>query len=338
MKALKIIGIALAVLIVIALLLGMFAPKDYHVERQMSMNASKATIFPYLADLKKHAEWEPWQDRDPNIIQEYEGPDGKVGQSVYWQSEDPQVGEGRQEVTAITPNERVEVDVYFLPFEHANPVYFAMADKEGQTEVSWGMQMHFPFPFNAMMVFMPLEKNIGADFDEGLNNLKTIVEMKPKSTPGLTVQTIDYPATTFIVHQETIDMNTIAAYYTEHLPAVFGYVQSKGYPTIGMPRGLYYGWNLEENTVNLAAGVAVKADEPDAGPYNLIEIPAQKALRVDYYGDYPEVNTAHEAMDKFAAENQLTIKEPAIEEYVTDPTTEPDTSKWLTKVTYFYEQ
>ncbi|MEO1438549.1 MAG: SRPBCC family protein, partial [Bacteroidota bacterium] len=198
MKALKIIGIGLLALIGLGLLLGLLAPKDYHVERQMTMTASKATIFPYLADLKKHESWEPWQDLDPDMEQRYEGTAGQVGQSVSWKSENKQVGEGRQEITSITPNERVEVDVFFLPYEHPNPVAFAMAEKDGQTEVSWGMQMHFPFPFNAMMVFMSLEKNIGADFDKGLTKLKGIVEAEEASTSksgfDMNVQVIDYPA------------------------------------------------------------------------------------------------------------------------------------------------
>ena len=154
----------------------------------------------------------------------------------------------------------------------------------------------------------------------------------------MNVQEIDYPAMTFIAHQETIDMNTITEYYTQYLPAVFMHAQAKGYETIGMPRGLYYTWAPEENKVDLAAAVAVKAEDPDAGDFKVIKIPAQKALRVDFYGNYPDVGAAHDALDAYMAEKNLTMKEPAIEEYVTDPTTEPDTSKWLTKVTYFFEQ
>jgi len=47
------------------------------------------------------------------------------------------------------------------------------------------------------------------------------------------------------------------------------------------------------------------------------------------------VGQAHMAMEKYINENKLEALTPAVEEYVTDPGSEPDSTKWLTKIVYF---
>lgn len=47
-----------------------------------------------------------------------------------------------------------------------------------QTEVKWGFDGEMRYPMNLMLLFMDFEKLIGEDFQEGLQNLKTILENK----------------------------------------------------------------------------------------------------------------------------------------------------------------
>jgi hypothetical protein len=46
------------------------------------------------------------------------------------------------------------------------------------------------------------------------------------------------------------------------------------------------------------------------------------------------LRNAHSKLDYFVENMELKIVTPFIEEYVTDPSQEPDTSKWLTNVYY----
>jgi effector-binding domain-containing protein len=55
---------------------------------------------------------------------------------------------------------------------------------------------------------------------------------------------------------------------------------------------------------------------------------------VAYYGNYDQSEKAHDAIgDKMKADG-LVLRDAVIEEYVTDPTAEPDTAKWLTNIYY----
>lgn len=71
--------------------------------------------------------------------------------------------------------------------------------------------------------------------------------------------------------------------------------------------------------------------------FQAFKIGGGKALVIDYLGDYAKTAEAHLAMAEYMTGNKLRNIPPSIESYVTDPGTEPDTAKWLTKVIYFVE-
>jgi effector-binding domain-containing protein len=58
---------------------------------------------------------------------------------------------------------------------------------------------------------------------------------------------------------------------------------------------------------------------------------------VDHQGPFGTVVSAYDALDLHFAANRLTPRMPVVEEYLTDPSKEPDPSKWLTRVVFFAE-
>ena len=67
------------------------------------------------------------------------------------------------------------------------------------------------------------------------------------------------------------------------------------------------------------------------------DIPATKAIVVNYYGAYDKIAEAHNSLDRYVAGKNLVQKPPVIEQYITGPANEKDTAKWLTKVVYLVE-
>jgi hypothetical protein len=49
---------------------------------------------------------------------------------------------------------------------------------ENQTKVKWGFTGSMPRPMNMIMLVVDMDKEVGKDFDEGLANLKSIVEKR----------------------------------------------------------------------------------------------------------------------------------------------------------------
>ena len=172
MMALYIIG-AIVLLILILILV---APLDFNMERQVTINKSKDIVFPYLKLLKNQDYWSAWNLKDPNMKQELTGIDGTVGATNSWESKNKNVGIGAQEILKITEGERIDMELRFKePMEVKHQAYFIVKSiAENQTVVSWGFSGKTKRPMNVMF---PLMKGmILKEFDQGLNNLKNILE------------------------------------------------------------------------------------------------------------------------------------------------------------------
>lgn len=167
-----VLGIVLLILILAAI-----APKTYNVSRSIEINRPKDEVFAHLKSLKKQNEWSPWARRDPDMEQKFTRTDGEVGATNYWNG-NKQVGEGEQEITNIVEGERVESQLRFLkPFKSTSDAYLVTESVAGdRTKVTWGFSGQNKFPMTIMMLFMSMDKAVGKDFEEGLNNLKATLE------------------------------------------------------------------------------------------------------------------------------------------------------------------
>ena len=107
----------------------------------------------------------------------FTGTDGEVGAISYWKG-NKDVGEGEQEITKIVDGERVEGELRFLkPFKSTSDCYLNVEEvSAGKTKVTWGFSGKNKFPISIMMLFMNMDKAVGKDFEEGLQDLKSILE------------------------------------------------------------------------------------------------------------------------------------------------------------------
>ena len=167
----------LLVLLLIVLVLGLIAPKDYQVERKIIVEKPKNEVYQYIKYLKNHDKWSPWATRDPDMKKEFKGTDGEVGFVSAWDG-NKQVGSGEQEIIKMIENDRLETALrFFKPWKSESDAYVQLQDAgDNKTEVAWGFTGSNNFPVNIMMMFMNMDKTVGKDFQEGLNNLKANLE------------------------------------------------------------------------------------------------------------------------------------------------------------------
>jgi hypothetical protein len=133
------VGVVLVLLAVVIGVLGVVAPTELYVEREVLIDRPKDVVFENVKFVKSHGAWSPWEKRDPQIKKTYRGTDGEVGFVSAWVGND-QVGEGEQEITRIKPGERIDYELRFKkPMEETNHAWLVteeMSDK--QTKVRWG--------------------------------------------------------------------------------------------------------------------------------------------------------------------------------------------------------
>jgi len=174
-KFLKITGIVILSLVVLFLIARLVAPKKYHLERDITINAPREKVWSHVNNLEECHKWNPWSEEDPNIKVSYGGNLGTVGSSYSYASE--KVGAGTQTLTKVDQPQRVESHMKFIkPWSGDADIFINLQDASGGTKVTWGFDTQFSYPMNAVIWLMPMDKNMSEAYDKGLNNLKRISE------------------------------------------------------------------------------------------------------------------------------------------------------------------
>ena len=174
---LKKVVIALAAIVVIFVIVVVFQPADFRVERTTTIAAPQADVFAKVNDFHQWDAWSPWAKLDPDAKITFEGPDSGQGTVMTWVGND-KVGEGKMTLTESQPNELVKLKVDFVkPFEGTATQEFALKPQGDQTAVTWSMQGHNnSFIQKAFCLVMNGKKMIGDDLEKGLAQLKTVAE------------------------------------------------------------------------------------------------------------------------------------------------------------------
>lgn len=62
MKFLKRFVLIILVLVLVLIGIGYLLPDEAHVERDVRIDATPETVFPYVNNLRRFKEWSPWPD------------------------------------------------------------------------------------------------------------------------------------------------------------------------------------------------------------------------------------------------------------------------------------
>lgn len=168
--------IIIAILVVIALVVLVAAskPDAFRIERRISINAVPEKIFPLINDFYQWKTWSPWEKFDPAMNRKYSGNERGVG-AIYEWTGNKKVGQGRMEIAESITNQKVFILLEFIkPFAAKNTAEFTLQQQGNETLVIWAMEGKAPLISKIMCLFMNMDKMVGKDFEEGLQNMQRI--------------------------------------------------------------------------------------------------------------------------------------------------------------------
>ena len=179
-KLLIAIGLLIVLFVVAVAAVVVIAPTDFALEREIVINKPRAEVFAYAKQLKNQNDWGPWFKRDPAMKQEFTGTDGTAGFTSKW-SGNSDVGTGEQEIKKVVENERIDTELRFKePMDSKADSYLVTEDAgPGKTKVKWGFTSSMPRPMNVFTLVMDMDAMIGKDYEDGLSNMKAILEKGP---------------------------------------------------------------------------------------------------------------------------------------------------------------
>jgi uncharacterized protein YndB with AHSA1/START domain len=178
---LKKILIALAAIVVIVVVVVAMQPSEYRVERSETVSAPAAELFAQVNNFHKWEAWSPWAKLDPAAKVSFEGPDEGAGAVLGWAGNN-KVGEGKMTLTESQPNDRIMIKTDFVrPFEGTNTTEFTFKPEGEQTAVTWSISGHQGFIAKAFCLVMNGKKMMGDTMQQGLTQLKSVVESASKT-------------------------------------------------------------------------------------------------------------------------------------------------------------
>jgi effector-binding domain-containing protein len=100
----------------------------------------------------------------------------------------------------------------------------------------------------------------------------------------------------------------------------------------GQPLCLFPSYS--ETSMDMICALPVDARAKVPTKYKIEQNEGGKAVKAIHQGDYKDLIITHEQINKFMEFKKLELSGAPWEVYVTDPTLEKDTAKWVTEVYY----
>lgn len=328
MKTLKIIIYILAMLIAIILIVPIFLPANYQVERSTVIDAPVSKTFMAAADYSLRNKWDPWILMDPEATVVVNQAPDIIGTYYTWEGNI--IGKGKLTIQNIEVNKKVESKIEFIePREMVSDIFWTFEEKGDSTLIRWGFKGELSYPFEKWAgLFM--DKQLGTSFEKGLSNFKNLVESMPDaeaSTSEIVPGTIEEQHS--ITMTRKIKTHEIQNVLGEIFKILMSSLQENNLIMDGMPFAIYHDFDVE-GTVQLEAGFPIRNKIDLEGDISYKKIAKQKAVKAIHYGDYNKINMSYTAIQDYIKRNNMVPASDPMEIYATNPSQAKHVSKWKT--------
>ena len=336
---LKYFGLLLLVLILIYTALCYFGPKNFDTDESTTIDAPTPVVFNLVNSLQKAALWNNWSLSDSSMVTSYNDIAEGVGAESKWDSQTQ--GKGVQRIVESIKNEKVSTRLEFEGFSGDNIADFILSPSGEGTNLQWTFESgsDLPFLMRGMMMIKGVTSDMEKNYQAGLENIKRIAEERAQRGiyNGYTIQLKELGERNYLIKRGQIPMSSAEKFYSNSLSSLFRILQQTGVEMDGTPCGLYYNWDFETSTADMAAAIPL-AEAISIDGAKSLQIPVGQVIQVDHYGDSESSAAAHYAIDDYMKDYGLFQELPIVEEYITDASTEEDPSKWLTRISYYYSE
>ncbi len=159
-----------ATLIIVLTLIGLNQPKVAATSASVLISKTPEEVFRQISSLQNFVMWSPWSEKDPKMEQTFSEFDGAVGAWYRWKG-NRKVGTGSMTITELIPNQKVELELIFGN-RGKSTATFTIEEHGNETQVTWAFESNIGNnPIQRSMIPM-MNKMIGRDFEQGLQNLK----------------------------------------------------------------------------------------------------------------------------------------------------------------------
>ena len=251
-----------------------------NISKSIKIDASAEKIFSVISDFNKWRPWSPWLVTEPET-QVTISADAK---SYEWQGK--RTGEGNMKILKEEATKSLDVDLNFIkPWKSQADVRFELTEEGGTTTVTWLMDSSLPFFLffmKKMMVAM-----IGADYDRGLDMLKSYVETgSVPSTLGF-LGNSSFEGCKYVGIERECSMDEMASNMQIDFEKLMEFRATNSDKISGDPFSIYHKWEFAKRRVSYTSGFPVSEFPADLSTDFITgEIPATQIRTVRHTGPY----------------------------------------------------
>jgi len=325
MKALKIIGLIILVILAIVIVVPYFLPDNVALTEEVMIQAKPRVIFRQVNKLSNWKAWSPFET-DTTMVDTFTGPEQGVGAIRSWDGKD--VDKGKMTIIESDPYRYIRNKLEFGPDGGGGVGTWNFTTEKEGTKVSWSIHMldmgYFErwFGLFANSMLRPLMK-------DGLNKLKELTEEMPQP-PEVKIVIMD-PKPTLVIY-DSATMDGMDDMFARDYQELTSYIVKKQIPVTGKQFAIYHNWNPEGYT-RISCGVPVNKEYKGSGRISYFELPGGEAVFAKHVGGY---NTApeHYEIDDYIKDFNLKTKDFIWETYLYNPMEDVDSTQWVTLIYY----
>jgi hypothetical protein len=177
MKPFKKILLIILSIPILLLLVSLFLPSKYRVERATVINAKPAAIFARINTPNQWPEWTAWTvAKYPDMKITFSGPESGVGATYAWEGKSS--GQGTLKLTRSEPDKLVGYDLEFDHGKYLSKGDFVLEPSGDSVKVTWSNEGDLGWNPVSRYFGLLMDKMMGPDFEEGLRNLRKKAEAK----------------------------------------------------------------------------------------------------------------------------------------------------------------
>lgn len=331
-KALVITGLVL--LLGIYLLLCLISPAAYSYKDEIKITGPYKMAYVIINDMKDWSKWHSWKSQSPDVKIKMGGRELNVGAN--FTMEDSPFGDGYAELLEAFQDSLVTAKIKGTKIPNELRLNWQII-KEGTKfgHVNFNARIVGKIPFIQRGWYYGLQNKLDKLFQNDLQGMKNYIENAVKGDFG--VEKVPYKKQHFFGKLDIVSNAKIPKFYARYYPQIYKMLDSMNIDVAGPPVGLIYSWEASTGLVALMAALPVNEKIPHITGWSSMEVDNTECLLLKNFGNYNTLRNAHAKMNYVMDNSPYTLMAPIIEEYVTSPSQEPDTSKWLTNVYYLLD-
>jgi effector-binding domain-containing protein len=140
------------------------------------------------------------------------------------------------------------------------------------------------------------------------------------------------PRTVLGVRQQHVRPDAMSEFFGRAMETAYQALQKAGLAPTGPPIAVYRGDPEQGFDVTAGFPIAGPVDAPSG--VELMELPSGQAVSTVHTGSYDAMTETYARIGTWMEDQHLTPREPMWEEYLSDPSENPDPATWRTRIVF----